>query len=282
MVHLFVNYSKPKLTYRGPREIFSGTVVEVPPMRFLGVRVYKINESGDNFVFKDLFFKPEKQFKSNFLLPNKFSDKKDFEEIKNFEDVSKISVFLYSKPYLTGIGKKTSEVIEVGLGGNDINSQVDYILTLLGKDLRFMDIFSEKAYVYVHGVTKGKGYQGPVKRFGVQIRAKKSEKTKRGPGNISAWSAENHTMYRVAMAGRMGFHLRTMYSVPILKISNDLKIINPSAGFNHYGFVKNDYVILKGSLFGTQKRPLVFAAPQRKDVKQTFNFDSIEKIVLKN
>jgi large subunit ribosomal protein L3 len=30
--------------------------------------------------------------------------------------------------------------------------------------------------------------------------------------------------------------------------------VNPSAGFNGYGFVKNDYVLVKGSIPGPAKR----------------------------
>ena len=45
-----------------------------------------------------------------------------------------------------------------------------------------------------HCVTKGKGYQGPVKRFGIQIRARKAEKTKRGPGSLGSWKGQQQMM----------------------------------------------------------------------------------------
>jgi len=38
--------------------------------------------------------------------------------------------------------------------------------------------------------TKGKGFQGPVKRFGISLRSHKSEKVIRGPGSLGPWKGQ--------------------------------------------------------------------------------------------
>jgi large subunit ribosomal protein L3 len=55
----------------------------------------------------------------------------------------------------------------------------------------------------------------------------------------------------------MGFHRRTEYNKRILKIGEKPEEINPSGGFIRYGLVRNEHVILHGSIVGPEKR-LVF------------------------
>jgi large subunit ribosomal protein L3 len=50
----------------------------------------------------------------------------------------------------------------------------------------------------------------------------------------------------------------------ILEVGNvKEKDINPKGGFGHYGVVKSDYVILKGSVPGPQKRGVVITQALR-------------------
>src|SRR3989344_4581512 len=46
-------------------------------------------------------------------------------------------------------------------------------------------------------------------------------------------------------------------------VFNDLKDINPKSGFNNYGIIKNDYVLIKGSIPGAKKRLIVITYPLR-------------------
>jgi len=78
----------------------------------------------------------------------------------------------------------------------------------MNKDISVKDVLSAGSYVDARAITVGKGTQGPVKRFGVNLRSHKSEKTIRGPGSLGSWIAQGHTMYRMAFAGQMGYHHR--------------------------------------------------------------------------
>ena len=61
------------------------------------------------------------------------------------------------------------------------------------------------------------------------------------------------------MQGQMGYHKRTEYNKKLLKIGNESEVdlINPDGGFVKYGLVKNNYIVVKGSLPGPSKRLVV-------------------------
>ncbi|MCX6707830.1 MAG: 50S ribosomal protein L3 [Candidatus Woesearchaeota archaeon] len=172
------------------------------------------------------------------------------------EEYADIKAVICTQPKLTGIGKKMPEVFEMGLGGNN-NDKIAYIKNNIGKEIKVTDILKEGQLVDIHAVSKGHGFQGPVKRFGVMIRQHKAEKTKRGPGSLGGWRGQGHIMYRVAHAGQMGYHTRTEYNKWIMKIGHDQKEIekiNKKGGFHRYGLVKNPYILIKGSVTGPAKR----------------------------
>ena len=81
--------------------------------------------------------------------------------------------------------------------------------------------------------------------------------------------------WRVAHAGQMGFFKRTEHNKLIFKISNEN--IAPKSGFHKYGSVKNDYVIIKGSVAGPKKRLIVMTEPIRDKKAFPVNIISIKK-----
>jgi large subunit ribosomal protein L3 len=213
------------------------TIVECPPMKIIGASLYKGQKKVGQISSKG----------------KKVEDYQDFDEIK---------IIVESDPYkVNGLNTKKKKVLEIALGGK-LEEKINYFKENLEKEIKITDLFKEGEAIDVHGVTKGKGTQGTVKRFGVPIRAKKSEKTKRGIGNLGAWTPKR-VLFNVAQAGKMGYHLRTEYNKSLVVIDNNVERINPKGGFNKYGLVKNDYVLIKGSLVGPQKRALVITKPIR-------------------
>ncbi|MEK6820566.1 MAG: 50S ribosomal protein L3, partial [Nanoarchaeota archaeon] len=79
-------------------------------------------------------------------------------------------------------------------------------------------------------------------------------------------------------AGQMGMFSRVIYNSLILnkgKISENN--INPKQGWKNYGNIKTDYLILKGSLPGTEKRQLLLTPAVRANKKQgKKNFEFIK------
>ena len=76
-------------------------------------------------------------------------------------------------------------------------------------------------------------------------------------------------MYTVPRAGQMGFHQRMEYNKRILAISNsDNNNITPKGGFLHFGILRGDYIILRGSVAGAIKRLVKIRYAIRPKVKK--------------
>lgn len=250
------------------------TVLECPPMRVLSIKFYK-NGYYSKSIITEFFVDSNKYLRRRF--PSIDSKKVDVNSInadliKNSDD---LKVVLYSQPYLTNIGKKTPDFLEVEIGGNTVEEKFNYIKKLVNKDILISDVFEKFNFVDIRSITKGKGFQGPVKRFGISLRFHKSEKTKRGPGSLGPWMAQGHIMYRVSHAGQMGFHQRNEFNKLIVNINKNLDNINVSGGYPHYGVVKNEYVLIKGSVSGSQKRAVVLTYPMRNHKKEQYTIREI-------
>ena len=237
------------------------TIVECPPLKPFSLRFYKKTPYGSKVITEILSKKLDKELERKISLA-----KKSKEEIpKEFDDMKLI---VHTQPKLTSLGKKKPEIIELGVSGD-----LEFVKSLLEKDEIMIDeVFNENQNVDVHAVTKGKGTQGPVKRFGVGLKQHKSEKGIRRVGSLGDWKAKT---WRVAHAGQTGFHKRTEYNKKIFLISGEN--INSEQGFRRYGLVKNKYVLLKGSIPGAKKRTIVLTEPLRDARTANVEITSIKK-----
>ncbi|MFW5865613.1 MAG: 50S ribosomal protein L3 [Nanoarchaeota archaeon] len=242
------------------------TVIECPPLRIASLRLYRKAGYGSE-IAKELFFKPKKNLSRKTNLPSSFAKPEDIDAL-DLDGISDATVVVYTQPFSLSLEKKKPEVFEMGLGGS-LSEKIAYVKDHVEKDISVSDVFSEGSYVDARAITKGKGFQGPVKRFGIGLRAKKSEKVVRGPGSLGGWVAQGHSMYRISHAGTMGYHQRIQYNNYILSISDDVSIINPDGGFINYGVVKNTYLLVKGSVPGPKRRLISLTAPLRPGKKFT-------------
>ncbi|MBD3313493.1 50S ribosomal protein L3 [Candidatus Woesearchaeota archaeon] len=255
------------------------TIVECPPVKIMGARLYKKDSYG-NHAFKDIIVNADKELKRKISVPKKKAEK-ELEGLST-DDVSDIKAIICTQPKLTGIGKKKPEIFEVGIGG-DLNSKLEYLKQNLGKEIKIEDAFSPGQLLDIHAVTKGKGLQGPVKRFGIGLTSQKSEKKRRGPGSLGGWKGQGHFMYRISSAGQMGCHTRTEYNKWVMKIaseSKDIEEINPQKGFHRYGKIKNTFIIIRGSVAGPSKRMVRINAALRDSKKIPKEAPSIQKIIV--
>lgn len=258
MTHLMVIENRGKSPAKGQEVVMPVTVLECPPIKIATARFYKETPYGRK-LHKEILLKADKELARKRPLP-KTSKEAELEKI-NPDEYADIRVNVYTQPKLIGF-KKKPELFEVGLGGQNAE-KLAYIKNNLGKEIKVSQIFKQGQLVDTIAVTKGKGFQGPVKRFGVAIRHHKSEKTKRGPGSLGGWISQAHFMYRVAHAGQMGYHTRTEFNKWVVKISDKPEEINPKGGFIRYGNVKNEYVLIKGSVQGPAKRLIRMNLPKR-------------------
>ena len=139
--------------------------------------------------------------------------------------------------------------------GGEIGKDLEYAKEMLGKEISAKDIFNEGDFVDATAVTKGKGTQGPVKRWGITIQNAKARRSGKGRhvGAIGGWTPRRVRL-RVPQLGQTGYQQRTEYNKRIVKIGENGEEITPKGGFLNYGIVRNDYVLLKGSVPGPKKR----------------------------
>jgi len=259
MSHTIVLDNRPKSLTKGEKISIAATVVDCPPMIIGGISFYKKTESGLKKVKSIFAEKLDKSLSKKLSLPKK--NIKAHEYNHDFDD---LRILAYSKPP-KAVGTKKPKMLEFALGGNK-ESKLSYAKEILGKEVQVMDVFEDGTTIDIHGITKGKGFQGTVKRYGVPIRHHKSEKTKRGIGTLGPWTPKR-VAYTVPQPGKMGFHLRTEYNKQIIKVGAEGKSISPAGGIHSYGMVDNHYMIIKGSIVGPKKRAVVITQAIRANKK---------------
>ena len=115
----------------------------------------------------------------------------------------------------------------------------------LGDEIRVEDVFVEGEFVDVTGVSKGKGFQGVVKRhgFGGVGQATHGQHNRlRAPGSIGASSDPSRVFKGMRMAGHMGNEKVTVQNLKVMKIipEKNLLIVKGSVPGH-----KNAYLIIK-------------------------------------
>ena len=91
-----------------------------------------------------------------------------------------------------------------------------------------VDIFVEGEFIDVAGITKGKGFQGVVKRHGfggVGQGSHGQHNRMRAPGSIGAASYPARVFKGIKMAGRMGNEHRKMINLQVVKLVPEKNLI---------------------------------------------------------
>lgn len=282
MTHLLIVEDKPNSLNFGKEGAHPATVLDVPPIIVFAIRAYTRDQYGLHTFTEAWMESPPKDFDRALVLPEKFNTIEKLKKIEeNIEEIAEIRLLAATQPRLAAVPKKKPDITEIKVDGGTIKEQFDYAKSLLGKNVLITDVFKEGQFIDVIAITKGKGFQGPVKRWGIKILPRKSRKTKRGVAAIGPWKPAR-VLYTVPRAGQMGYHQRTEYNKRILKIGIDGKTITPKGGFLNYGEVKGTYIIVDGSLPGTSKRLVRLRHPARPPKKMPESSPNITYISLES
>ncbi|MDP9488661.1 MAG: 50S ribosomal protein L3 [Thermoproteota archaeon] len=264
----------------GKNVMNSSTLIATPPLKIIGVRAYTETTYGRNAVF-DAFAKDSDKFLSK-KAQFKFKEGKLEEINSHIDKIKHVVAVVSSYPNSASLSQKKPFVWEIPIGGKDTKSKIDYVVNNFGKQVNIKDVFEAGQFIDISAITRGKGVEGPITRFGVKRKQHKSRKSVRALGTLGPISPAVVT-YTVPRQGQRGFHQRTEYNKRILIISNsdkdsDFKI-NPKGGFEHYGLVKNDYIIVKGSVAGVPKRLIKMRFPIRAISKKVIEPKVLEVLV---
>ncbi|MGI0035405.1 MAG: 50S ribosomal protein L3 [Nitrososphaera sp.] len=279
-IHVLSIDDREKTPNFGKHLLNPSTVIATPPIRIIGIRGYRKDLHGQHALFdvyaRDLPKELSRKFEA------KYAEEAMAKADSLVDSANAVMAVAAVSPHSVGISQKTPFIFEIAVAGKDAKAQYDYVKGLLGREVKVGDIFQLGQNIDVFGITRGKGVEGPVTRFGVKRKQHKSRKSVRAVGTLGPISPAV-VMYTVARQGQRGFHQRTEYNKRILTMSSTEKdeqsSINPSGGFKHFGLVNGDYIVVRGSIPGVPKRLVKMRHPIRNIPKKILEPKVLEVIV---
>merc|ERR1712112_202341 len=293
MTHVVREVDRPGSKTNKKEVVDAVTILETPPMIVIGCIGYietprgfrtlktifaeHISEECKRRFYKNWYKAKKKAFSK---ACRKWQDEdgqkqieKDFQQMKKYCKV--IRIIAHTQMKLLPLRSKKSHIMEIQVNGGSISDKVDYARSMFEKPINVDSVFAQDEMVDIIGVTKGHGVKGVVARWHVKKLPRKTHKGLRKVACIGAWHP-SRVAYSVARVGQKGYHQRTEINKKIYRIGDGYhtkdgkvvcnnatteqditeKSINPMGGFPHYGMVKQDFVMLKGSCIGIRKRVL--------------------------
>ncbi|MHA2131535.1 MAG: 50S ribosomal protein L3, partial [Promethearchaeota archaeon] len=255
--HIIYVEDQPNSPYYGKELMKPVTAIEVPPLILIGIRVYNEDSYG-KYIVGEIFTNEFNNYITRKInIPN--LEKYNLTELKKkihkgLNHTSEIRGIFQTQPYNTSLPRKKPDLLEIKVNSsNHPEIELDYAFENLGKEIRARDVLKEGDLIDTIAITKGKGFQGPVKRYGIKILTRKNSKSRRAVACIGPWHPAR-VLYTVPRAGQMGFHQRTEYHKRIMVIGENEEDINPKGGYIRYGNIRGDYLLVLGSIPGPKKR----------------------------
>jgi len=211
----------------------------------------------------------------------------ELNRIKQYAQV--VRVLAHTQIRKLKLRQKVANLLEIQVNGGDIAAKVDFARALFEKEVDVTKVFSEGEVLDICAATRGHGFAGVISRWGVTRLPRKTHRGLRKVACIGAWHPAR-VKTTVARAGQQGYHHRTEINKRVLRIGkkgdtksasteSDLteKSITPVGGFPHYGVVNEDWLLIKGCVSGSRKRPVTL----RKSLVTTSKRSHLEPINLK-
>ena len=263
----------------GKQLVSLGTVIVTPPILIVGIRGYSKDHNGKHAQFDLYADNLPKNISQLFKLKNK-EGLLEYSE-KTFKTIKEIYAIIVVIPRNAGLEQKKPYVFEAAVKGGDVKKQFTFVKDLLGKEVKIDQVFESGDTVDTAAITKGKGWEGPITRWGVKRKQHKSRKSVREVGSLGPISPQ-YVMYTVPRGGQHGLHQRIEYDKKIMVMDNTENIkyeINPKGGFKHFGNVNGDFIIVRGSVPGTYKRLIKLRTQIRNMPKKITKPNILEVVV---
>jgi len=307
MTHILREADRPGSKLHKKEVVEAVTIVETPPMVAIGVVGYvetpkglralttvfaeHINEEAKRRFYKNWFKSKRKAFTK---YAKKYTDDDRKEEIpKELARITKycqvVRLIAHTQIKKIGLRQKKAHILEIQINGGTIDEKVNFAKELFEKQVAVDTVFNKDELIDICGVSKGRGTEGVVTRWGVSRLPRKTHRGLRKVACIGAWHP-SRVGRTVARSGQQGYFHRTEINKKIYRIGKkddktsastdtDLttKDINPMGGFPHYGIVNEDWLMIKGGTVGCKKRALTL----RKSLLVHTKRAALEKIDLK-
>jgi len=284
MTHVVREIERPGSKLHKKEAVESVTILETPPMIVVGVVGYVATPNGLRTLttvwathlsddvkrrfYKNWYSSKKKAFTK---YAKKASEKPleyeaEINRIKQYCQV--VRVLAHTQIRKLKLSQKVANLLEIQVNGGDIAAKVDFAKNLFEQEVDVSKVFAEGEVLDICAATRGHGFAGVVSRWGVTRLPRKTHRGLRKVACIGAWHPARVSV-RVARAGQQGYHHRTEINKRVLRIGkkgdtksasteSDLteKGITPVGGFPHYGQVNEDWLMIKGCVAGSRKRPV--------------------------
>jgi large subunit ribosomal protein L3e len=310
MTHVLREVNKPGSKLHKREAVEPVTIIEAPPMVVVGLVGYvetphglrtlttvwtaHLSEEVKRRFYKNWYRAKKKAFTryAALLTQKPQNAQKELNRIKKYAQV--VRVLAHTQIRKVGLRQKKAHLMEIQVNGGTVADKVDWGYGLFEKKVPVEAVFSPNEMIDTIGVTRGKGVQGVVTRWGCFRLARKTHRGLRKVACIGAWHPAR-VRYTCARAGQDGYHHRTeinkkVYIVgkgalqdgkfnPNAQTEHDLtaKAITPLGGFPHYGVVDEDFLMVRGTVVGPKKRVITL----RKSLLHQTNRNALEEIQLK-
>jgi large subunit ribosomal protein L3e len=310
MTHIMRTVDRPGSKSHKKEVVEAVTIIDCPPMIVVGIVGYVKTPRGLRSLITVWAQHLSEEFRRRMYKNWYSSKKKAFAKYSSAEGRGKnidaelarmkkycqvIRVIAHTQVKKVPVGQKKAHVMEIQVNGGNAAAKVDFAKGLLEKEVKSSTIFAQNEMIDAIGVTKGHGTTGVVKRFGVKKLPRKTHRGLRRVACIGAWHPAR-VSFSVARAGQLGYHHRTEMNKKVYRIgapaidekgkaSNNAttefdlteKNITPMGGFPQYGFVNNEYIMIKGCCPGPRKRVITL----RKSLLAQTSRVAAEEITLK-
>ena len=263
MSHVVMVNDEANSPIEGTEQTVPVTIVETPPMRAVALRAYEQTPYGlqpRRELWAEEF---DEELHRTLDLPEERNGtaRDDLEAALDEGRVDDLRVITHTSPAaVRSVPKKKPDIMETRVGGGSLSERAEFALDLLDANGEYdaNDVFRAGEYLDVSGITKGKGTQGPVKRWGVQKRKGKHARQgwRRRIGNLGPWNP-SRVRSTVPQQGQTGYHQRTELNKRLIALGEE-EDVNPDGGLVNYGEVSGPYALIKGSLPGPDRRLLRF------------------------
>jgi len=284
MTHVVREIERPGSKLHKKEAVESVTILETPPIVVVGLVGYVSTPNGLRTLttvwanhlsdevkrrfYKNWYRSKRKAFTK---YAKKASEKPqaieaEFERIKQYAHV--VRVLAHTQIRKVKLRSKVADLLEIQVNGGDVAAKVDFAKSLFEQEVPVDNVFAEGETLDICAATKGHGYSGVIARWGVTRLPRKTHRGLRKVACIGAWHPAR-VKFTVARAGQQGYHHRTEINKRILRLGkketknaasteSDLteKGITPVGGFPHYGEINEDWIMLKGCIAGSKKRPI--------------------------
>jgi len=178
--------------------------------------------------------------------------------------------------------------MEIQINGGKIADKVAWATGKFEQEVAVSDVFNNNEMIDTISITRGKGTQGVIKRFGVSRLPRKTRRGLRKVACIGAWHP-SAVKWTVARTGNLGYYHRTHINQKLYRVGQGasrgvdnnasteadahVKNITPIGGFPHYGIVNEDFLLVKGGICGPRKRQITI---RKTLLPQTSSFATLQ------